>query len=194
MKVRATKWRDEQANVEDEGEDHNVRSTIVTALRENFGHLNLTFSIGGQISFDVINGHVSSESARVTPKGLSIVISRHAHKPDLFESFEEVFSAQKQQQQPQQQQQPPSYQEPPLEPIVEDPSSPSSSDDDDVSLPKNALRLPHINRSLISMLCDCHERGSLTTENTYYVEWISCGAAAMECCGGEKKEVVVPTV
>ncbi|KAM7476392.1 hypothetical protein LguiB_023635 [Lonicera macranthoides] len=32
---------------------HNIRSTMVTALREKFGHLNLTFSVGGQISFDV---------------------------------------------------------------------------------------------------------------------------------------------
>ncbi|KNA20221.1 hypothetical protein SOVF_054170 [Spinacia oleracea] len=30
-----------------------VRSTMVSVLREKFGHFNLTFSIGGQISFDV---------------------------------------------------------------------------------------------------------------------------------------------
>ncbi|XP_020526271.1 phosphomannomutase isoform X1 [Amborella trichopoda] len=32
---------------------HNVRQKMVAILREKFAHLNLTFSIGGQISFDV---------------------------------------------------------------------------------------------------------------------------------------------
>ncbi|KAF8380283.1 hypothetical protein HHK36_027765 [Tetracentron sinense] len=32
---------------------HNIRAKMVSVLREKFGHLNLTFSIGGQISFDV---------------------------------------------------------------------------------------------------------------------------------------------
>ncbi|KAM7275696.1 hypothetical protein ACFE04_017562 [Oxalis oulophora] len=32
---------------------HKVRAAMVSVLREKFGHLNLTFSIGGQISFDV---------------------------------------------------------------------------------------------------------------------------------------------
>ncbi|GAB4861805.1 hypothetical protein Ancab_037062 [Ancistrocladus abbreviatus] len=32
---------------------HNVRGKMVSVLREKFAHLNLTFSIGGQISFDV---------------------------------------------------------------------------------------------------------------------------------------------
>ncbi|EWC44639.1 phosphomannomutase [Drechslerella stenobrocha 248] len=32
---------------------HKVRETLVGLLREKFAHLNLTFSIGGQISFDV---------------------------------------------------------------------------------------------------------------------------------------------
>ncbi|KAI8545162.1 hypothetical protein RHMOL_Rhmol07G0020800 [Rhododendron molle] len=32
---------------------HNIRPKMVTVLREKFSHLNLTFSIGGQISFDV---------------------------------------------------------------------------------------------------------------------------------------------
>ncbi|CAM8971919.1 hypothetical protein QQ045_029817 [Rhodiola kirilowii] len=32
---------------------HNIRPTMVSILREKFGHLDLTFSIGGQISFDV---------------------------------------------------------------------------------------------------------------------------------------------
>ncbi|XP_019426453.1 PREDICTED: phosphomannomutase isoform X3 [Lupinus angustifolius] len=31
----------------------NIRSKMVSVLREKFAHLNLTFSIGGQISFDV---------------------------------------------------------------------------------------------------------------------------------------------
>ncbi|XP_065864653.1 phosphomannomutase isoform X2 [Euphorbia lathyris] len=32
---------------------HNIRPKMVSVLREKFQHLNLTFSIGGQISFDV---------------------------------------------------------------------------------------------------------------------------------------------
>ncbi|KAL2925785.1 Phosphomannomutase [Bienertia sinuspersici] len=32
---------------------HKIRETMVSVLREKFGHFNLTFSIGGQISFDV---------------------------------------------------------------------------------------------------------------------------------------------
>ncbi|GMN69696.1 hypothetical protein TIFTF001_038741 [Ficus carica] len=32
---------------------HNIRPKMVSVLRERFAHLNLTFSIGGQISFDV---------------------------------------------------------------------------------------------------------------------------------------------
>ncbi|XP_061371547.1 phosphomannomutase-like [Gastrolobium bilobum] len=32
---------------------HNIRAKMVSVLREKFAHLNLTFSIGGQISFDV---------------------------------------------------------------------------------------------------------------------------------------------
>lgn len=32
---------------------HNIRPKMVAVLREKFAHLNLTFSIGGQISFDV---------------------------------------------------------------------------------------------------------------------------------------------
>ncbi|PPD77086.1 hypothetical protein GOBAR_DD25994 [Gossypium barbadense] len=32
---------------------HNIRLKMVSVLREKFAHLNLTFSIGGQISFDV---------------------------------------------------------------------------------------------------------------------------------------------
>ncbi|PRQ32314.1 putative phosphomannomutase [Rosa chinensis] len=32
---------------------HNVRLKMVSILREKFAHFNLTFSIGGQISFDV---------------------------------------------------------------------------------------------------------------------------------------------
>ncbi|CCD25946.2 phosphomannomutase SEC53 NDAI_0G01700 [Naumovozyma dairenensis CBS 421] len=33
--------------------EHQIRAKFVNALREKFGHLGLTFSIGGQISFDV---------------------------------------------------------------------------------------------------------------------------------------------
>jgi hypothetical protein len=32
---------------------HNIRPKMVSVLCEKFAHLNLTFSIGGQISFDV---------------------------------------------------------------------------------------------------------------------------------------------
>lgn len=32
---------------------HNIRPKMVSILREKFAHFNLTFSIGGQISFDV---------------------------------------------------------------------------------------------------------------------------------------------
>ncbi|KAJ8565380.1 hypothetical protein K7X08_007956 [Anisodus acutangulus] len=32
---------------------HKIRETMITVLRKKFAHLNLTFSIGGQISFDV---------------------------------------------------------------------------------------------------------------------------------------------
>ncbi|KAI2776564.1 eukaryotic phosphomannomutase [Daldinia loculata] len=34
-------------------EKHKIRETMVGKMREKFGHLGLTFSIGGQISFDV---------------------------------------------------------------------------------------------------------------------------------------------
>lgn len=33
--------------------EHNIRKTMVSVLQEKFGHLNLTCSIGGQISFDM---------------------------------------------------------------------------------------------------------------------------------------------
>jgi hypothetical protein len=41
---------------------HNIRPKMVSVLREKFAHLNLTFSIGGQISFDVslLGSHTSS--------------------------------------------------------------------------------------------------------------------------------------
>ena len=38
-------WTDQQ--------QHNIRTTMVSVLQEKFAHLGLTFSIGGQISFDV---------------------------------------------------------------------------------------------------------------------------------------------
>nr|KJB49387.1 hypothetical protein B456_008G117900 [Gossypium raimondii] len=37
---------------------HNIRLKMVSVLREKFAHLNLTFSIGGQISFDVSNTYI----------------------------------------------------------------------------------------------------------------------------------------
>jgi hypothetical protein len=33
--------------------EHKIRATMIAALKEKFGHLGLTYSIGGQISFDV---------------------------------------------------------------------------------------------------------------------------------------------
>ncbi|KAL2180387.1 eukaryotic phosphomannomutase [Thermothelomyces heterothallicus CBS 202.75] len=53
--------------------EHGVRKAFVEKLRERFGHLGLTFSIGGQISFDVFpNGwdktyclqHIENEAKR----------------------------------------------------------------------------------------------------------------------------------
>ncbi|KAK2768960.1 phosphomannomutase [Colletotrichum kahawae] len=44
---------DERKAFEDYDKIHNVRRDFVAKLREKFGHLGLTFSIGGMISFDV---------------------------------------------------------------------------------------------------------------------------------------------
>ena len=38
---------------EEYDKEHHIRSTMVSTLREQFAAYNLTFSIGGQISFDV---------------------------------------------------------------------------------------------------------------------------------------------
>ncbi|KAI7736544.1 hypothetical protein M8C21_020618 [Ambrosia artemisiifolia] len=43
---------------------HNIRTKMVEVLREKFAHLKLTFSIGGQISFDGGNDHEIYESER----------------------------------------------------------------------------------------------------------------------------------
>ncbi|CAM9726346.1 unnamed protein product [Chrysoparadoxa australica] len=45
--------REERNEFERYDKIHNIRPTMVAAMREKFGHLNLTFSIGGQISFDL---------------------------------------------------------------------------------------------------------------------------------------------
>ena len=34
--------------------ENRIRETMINALKEKFGHLNLTYSVGGQISFDVM--------------------------------------------------------------------------------------------------------------------------------------------
>lgn len=42
-------------------QEHKIRETMVAAMREEFSDLNLTFSIGGQISFDLfptVRGYV----------------------------------------------------------------------------------------------------------------------------------------
>jgi phosphomannomutase len=58
--------------------EHKVREKFVGALKEKFGHLGLTFSIGGQISFDVFPtgwdktyclGHLEAEAKK--PDGIT---------------------------------------------------------------------------------------------------------------------------
>jgi hypothetical protein len=46
---------------------HNVRAKLVEILREKFAHLNLTFSIGGQISFDVRLNTISQALISLLP-------------------------------------------------------------------------------------------------------------------------------
>nr|QYS25839.1 phosphomannomutase [Anoectochilus roxburghii] len=45
--------QEERVDFEKFDEVHHIRSKMVSILREKFKHFNLTFSIGGQISFDV---------------------------------------------------------------------------------------------------------------------------------------------
>lgn len=45
--------REERNDYEKYDLEHNIRKTMVEVLRNKFAHLNLTYSIGGQISFDV---------------------------------------------------------------------------------------------------------------------------------------------
>ena len=45
--------RDERNDYETFDLKHNIRKNMVTAMKKEFADLNLTFSIGGQISFDV---------------------------------------------------------------------------------------------------------------------------------------------
>ncbi|GAB2290992.1 hypothetical protein Dimus_025246 [Dionaea muscipula] len=45
--------QEERVEFEKYDKVHNIRGKMVAVLREKFAHLNLTFSIGGQISFDV---------------------------------------------------------------------------------------------------------------------------------------------
>jgi phosphomannomutase len=45
--------REERNDYEKFDLEHNVRQNMVQAMREEFADLNLTYSIGGQISFDV---------------------------------------------------------------------------------------------------------------------------------------------
>lgn len=45
--------RDERDDYEKFDLEHNIRKTMVEAMKKEFGDLDLTFSIGGQISFDV---------------------------------------------------------------------------------------------------------------------------------------------
>ncbi|URE41954.1 phosphomannomutase [Musa troglodytarum] len=43
---------------------HNIRPKMISVLREKFAHMDLTFSIGGQISFDGGNDYEIYESER----------------------------------------------------------------------------------------------------------------------------------
>ena len=45
--------RDERNAFEEYDLKNNIRKDMVAAMQKEFAHLNLTFSIGGQISFDV---------------------------------------------------------------------------------------------------------------------------------------------
>lgn len=45
--------QDERIEFEKYDKIHGIRPKFVEVLREKFAHLNLTYSIGGQISFDV---------------------------------------------------------------------------------------------------------------------------------------------
>ncbi|KAL7420104.1 Phosphomannomutase 1 [Cryptotrichosporon argae] len=45
--------KEERDDFEKFDNEHNIRKTMVAALKEKFAHLKLTYSIGGQISFDV---------------------------------------------------------------------------------------------------------------------------------------------
>jgi phosphomannomutase len=45
--------QDERIAFEKYDKEHGIRTKFVEVLREKFAHLNLTYSIGGQISFDV---------------------------------------------------------------------------------------------------------------------------------------------
>lgn len=45
--------REEREEFEQYDKVHNVRKTMIEALKKEFGHDDLTFSIGGMISFDV---------------------------------------------------------------------------------------------------------------------------------------------
>jgi phosphomannomutase len=45
--------REERNDYEEYDLKHNIRKNMVEAMRKEFGALDLTFSIGGQISFDV---------------------------------------------------------------------------------------------------------------------------------------------
>ncbi len=40
-------------------DEHHVRATMIEALKKEFSHLDMTYSIGGQLSFDVFpNGQL----------------------------------------------------------------------------------------------------------------------------------------
>lgn len=70
---------------------HNVRSKMVSILREKFAHLNLTFSIGGQISFDVSSCNLFGASFILQIPYYESVIKSGLIKKELENVLYQVF-------------------------------------------------------------------------------------------------------
>ena len=67
-------------------QEHNIRSKMIQALKEKFGHLGLTYSIGGQISFDVFPTGQSYHSIFSTPT------PSPGHAADVGVGWDKTFS------------------------------------------------------------------------------------------------------
>jgi len=62
--------REERNDYEKFDLEHNIRKNMVEAMRKEFASLDLTFSIGGQISFDVFpTGWDKTYCLRFLPEG-----------------------------------------------------------------------------------------------------------------------------